>query len=177
MNLNKGMPSVSVGDGPFTLNVGKNGARGTAGLHGMGLSMSEQVPWRRSRAIQQAGSRPRKGWGWWIFVATALFVWLAHHGRPLARMPEPPAAVASTWQDSESQSATKAATEPTVRRALPVEDPRLPRHDLTPGEALPATLADICRPGYARSIRHVTTEMRREVFSAPATPKTTAYSV
>lgn len=45
VNLNKGTPSVSLGEGPFTVNVGKNGVRGTAGLHGTGVSVSETIPW------------------------------------------------------------------------------------------------------------------------------------
>ncbi len=45
LNLNKGMPSVSVGEGPFTVNVSKRGVRGTAGLHGTGLSVSHPIPW------------------------------------------------------------------------------------------------------------------------------------
>jgi hypothetical protein len=45
VNFNKGMPSISVGGGPFTFNVGRKGIRGTAALHGTGLSVSETIPW------------------------------------------------------------------------------------------------------------------------------------
>ena len=41
VNFNKGMPSISMCGGPFTLNVGSKGIRGTAALHGTGLSVSE----------------------------------------------------------------------------------------------------------------------------------------
>jgi hypothetical protein len=45
VNLNKGAPSLSVGEGPFTVNLRKNGARGTASLRGTGVSVNEMVPW------------------------------------------------------------------------------------------------------------------------------------
>jgi Protein of unknown function (DUF4236) len=45
LNLNKGMPSLSVGEGPFTVNFNKNGVRGTVGPRGTGLSLSHQWPW------------------------------------------------------------------------------------------------------------------------------------
>jgi Protein of unknown function (DUF4236) len=44
VNFNKGMPSISVFGGPFTLNVGRKGIRGTAALHGTGLSVNETIP-------------------------------------------------------------------------------------------------------------------------------------
>ena len=37
--------SVSLAEGPFTVNVGKRGVRGTASLRGTGLSVDETVPW------------------------------------------------------------------------------------------------------------------------------------
>jgi Protein of unknown function (DUF4236) len=68
VNLNKGIPSVSLGEGPFTLNVGKRGVRTTESLRGTGLSASQQIPWQQRRVVQQAGvTKPRKRWGWWIF--------------------------------------------------------------------------------------------------------------
>jgi Protein of unknown function (DUF4236) len=45
VNFNKGMPSISAGGGPFTLNVSCKGIRGTASLHGRGVSLSETIPW------------------------------------------------------------------------------------------------------------------------------------
>ena len=46
VNLNKGAPSlISVGEGPFTVKVGKNGVRGIASLRGTGVSVNEMVPW------------------------------------------------------------------------------------------------------------------------------------
>jgi Protein of unknown function (DUF4236) len=45
VNLSKGLPSVSVGVGPFTVNLNKQGVRGTASAHGTGLSVNETVPW------------------------------------------------------------------------------------------------------------------------------------
>jgi hypothetical protein len=45
INLNKSTPSISAGEGPFTVNVGKRGVRGTASLRGTGLSVYEDVPW------------------------------------------------------------------------------------------------------------------------------------
>jgi len=54
------------------------------------------------------------------------------------------------------------------------QDPLLPRRDLTPGDVLSATLDDIRKPGYAKSIRHVTAEMRKEVFARYGNPLGTA---
>jgi hypothetical protein len=45
VNLNKGCPSLSAGAGALTVNVGKKGVRGTAGLHGTGISVNETIPW------------------------------------------------------------------------------------------------------------------------------------
>jgi Protein of unknown function (DUF4236) len=54
LNFNKGMPSISMGQGPFTLNVSRKGIRGTAALHGTGLSINETIPWSKI-------GRPRVG--------------------------------------------------------------------------------------------------------------------
>jgi len=45
VNLNKDVPSLSIGKGPFTVNVGKKGLRSTASLRGTGVSLNEIVPW------------------------------------------------------------------------------------------------------------------------------------
>lgn len=59
INLSKGPPSVSIGEGPFTINVNKKGVRGTASLRGSGLSINQQVPWENPA--------PRKSWWEWLF--------------------------------------------------------------------------------------------------------------
>jgi Protein of unknown function (DUF4236) len=60
VNFNKGMPSISVFGGPFTLNVGRKGIRGTAALHGTGLSVNETIPWSKIGRAQggHAGGGP-----------------------------------------------------------------------------------------------------------------------
>ena len=42
--------------------------------------------------------------------------------------------------------------------------PTLPDPHLTPGATIPVTTTDICRPGYARSVRHVSHRAERRVF-------------
>jgi hypothetical protein len=92
---------------------------------------------------------------------------------PNARTPEPPAAVASTWQgNDDSRAATKAVPEPTVRRVLPVESAKhatvafLPDRSLTPGEALEGvTVNDLRVSGYSRKVRHVPEAERRAVLA------------
>lgn len=42
LNLNKGMPSVSVGSSPASVNIGRN-ARATASIPGSGLSASKRL--------------------------------------------------------------------------------------------------------------------------------------
>ena len=43
--VNVSKARLSVGEGPFTVNVTKRGVRGTASLRGTGLSVNETVPW------------------------------------------------------------------------------------------------------------------------------------
>ncbi|CCW35524.1 hypothetical protein CTKA_02384 [Chthonomonas calidirosea] len=40
----------------------------------------------------------------------------------------------------------------------------LPNPQLTPGDALPVTVQDICTPGYARKVRNVPVEVKRQVY-------------
>jgi len=54
VNLNKGTPSLSVGGNGATVNINKNGVRGTLSAHGTGLSVSHQVPWGN-------GQQPSRG--------------------------------------------------------------------------------------------------------------------
>lgn len=47
----------------------------------------------------------------------------------------------------------------------------MPDPRLTPGAVLPGvTAADVCRPGWAHSVRHVTPEVRRAVYAAYGNP-------
>lgn len=48
LNLSKGAPSLSMGGHGATINVSKRGIKGTAGLPGSGLSVSETVPWHKA---------------------------------------------------------------------------------------------------------------------------------
>lgn len=58
INLSKGTPSLSVGGNGATLNVSKRGLKGTLGLPGSGLSVSETVPWPKHGGGNQNGHRP-----------------------------------------------------------------------------------------------------------------------
>jgi hypothetical protein len=51
-----------------------------------------------------------------------------------------------------------------IGRAVAGQYPVLPDSELTPGDALPVTISDICRPGYAKKVRHVPAEMKRKVY-------------
>ena len=53
---------------------------------------------------------------------------------------------------------------PAVASADPVAPQSLPDPHLTPGATVAATATDICRPGYARSVRHVTRRTEARVF-------------
>lgn len=44
--------------------------------------------------------------------------------------------------------------------------PAYPNRRLTPGSVLRVTAADVCRPGYAKSVRHVTAATRRQVLAS-----------
>jgi hypothetical protein len=44
--------------------------------------------------------------------------------------------------------------------------PTLPDHSLTPGDTLPVTTAQICEPGYAKSMRHVSGKVKARVYAA-----------
>src|SRR5579871_916229 len=45
-------------------------------------------------------------------------------------------------------------------------DHELPDPQLTPGDAIPnVTAAEVCTPGFARSVRRVSLETRRDVFA------------
>lgn len=60
LNLGKkGINSVSLGAGPFTTNVNKEGVKHTAGLHGSGLSYeTKRSPWADSeRRGMSSGSK------------------------------------------------------------------------------------------------------------------------
>lgn len=52
---------------------------------------------------------------------------------------------------------------PTAGAAVPAID--LPRHWLTPGVALPVGVAQICRPGYASSVRDVPDPLKAAVYA------------
>jgi hypothetical protein len=47
---------------------------------------------------------------------------------------------------------------------LPRPTPILPDPKLTPGDAFEVTVEDLCVPGYARKVRNVPAEMKREVY-------------
>ena len=45
------------------------------------------------------------------------------------------------------------------------DDPIRPNPQLTPGAVLTIDAAAICRPGYSKSVRHVSPETRRSVYA------------
>jgi len=50
------------------------------------------------------------------------------------------------------------------RSALAADPPVRPDPDLTPGAVLPVTAAEVCRPGYAKSVRHVDGKTKALVY-------------
>lgn len=48
--------------------------------------------------------------------------------------------------------------------ALAADPPSRPDPDLTPGAVLPVTAAEVCRPGYAKSVRHVDGKTKALVY-------------
>ena len=50
------------------------------------------------------------------------------------------------------------------RSALAADPPFRPDPNLTPGAVLPVTAADVCRPGYAKSVRHVDGKTKALVY-------------
>jgi hypothetical protein len=57
------------------------------------------------------------------------------------------------------------AIPPAAGQAPAVADlPIRPDPRLTPGAIFPVTAEDVCRPGYAESVRHVPNRIRRQVF-------------
>ena len=50
------------------------------------------------------------------------------------------------------------------RSALAAGPPFRPDPDLTPGAVLPVTAAEVCRPGYAKSVRHVDGKTKALVY-------------
>jgi endonuclease YncB( thermonuclease family) len=60
LNLSKSGVSLSAGVTGATVNVGKRGVRGTASLHGTGLSVSETIPWPKC----PHGLSPRQKQAW-----------------------------------------------------------------------------------------------------------------
>jgi hypothetical protein len=48
--------------------------------------------------------------------------------------------------------------------ALAADPPFRPDPDLTPGAVLPVTAAEVCRPGYAKSARHVDGKTKALVY-------------
>lgn len=44
------------------------------------------------------------------------------------------------------------------------DDPVLPNPALTPGDVLPVTAEQVCVPGYARSVRHVSGRTKHQVY-------------
>ena len=48
--------------------------------------------------------------------------------------------------------------------ALAADPPFRPDPNLTPGAVLPVTAADVCRPGYAKSVRHVDGKTKALVY-------------
>lgn len=61
INLSKGAPSLSMGGHGATINVGKRGLKGTLGLPGSGLSVSETVPWHKPKGGDKPGRGPNGG--------------------------------------------------------------------------------------------------------------------
>ena len=85
LNLSKGGVSTSLGGRGATVNVSKRGVRGTVGLPGTGMSYSEKLGGRTSRArtaprgsnaTGPSGTTSGKPIVWLIVVLIILAIWL-----------------------------------------------------------------------------------------------------
>ena len=86
LNLSKGGASTSLGGRGATVNVSKRGVRGTVGIPGTGMSYSEKLGGRTSRAriasrgLNAAGSQGTtsgKPIVWFVVVLIILAIWLS----------------------------------------------------------------------------------------------------
>ena len=68
VNLNKGVPSLSVRKGPFTVNVDKKGVRSTASFRRTGVSVNKMVPWWKYKPGRNSV------WAWILGVAAAFII-------------------------------------------------------------------------------------------------------
>ena len=96
INLSKGTPSISLREGPATLNFKPGrGIRVTENIPGTSISWSQDLGPHRRRTIQRATIGPakrQKRWYWWPFVTIAVVLWgmLAHSGKHVAAPTSPP---------------------------------------------------------------------------------------
>lgn len=68
------------------------------------------------------------------------------------------------WMIQRAQIAVFLSVAAFLIGAKPLSAADLPSPDLTPGSVFRVTANDVCRPGYTRSVRHVSSTTKRQVY-------------
>ena len=81
----------------------------------------------------------------------------------------PPSSESTAVRNTAALPRSQTHAQATVRRSrdttVDTESPTRPDAKLTPGAAFPVTAADVCTPGYARSVRNVPAEVKQQAYA------------